>query len=363
MKIALLAPFEERVPPRKYGGTENVVYVLAEELHKMGHDVTVFASGDSTLSARVIPIVPTAIGSGLPKRIREAKTYQALVKVLQYLEKEKFDILHNHIGWQALNFKDMFKLPFLSTIHLPLGAKEWNIEHEMFKEFGDTPLVSISDDQRTPLPDLNYIETVYHGMQVERFPFIKRAGHYLAFLGRLSPVKGPLEAIHIAKKTGHKLMIGAKINDFERDFYEKEIKPHIDGEQIVYLGELNFKDKLNLLKNAKALLSPIKWSEPFGLVNTEAMACGTPVIGSNIGSLPELIVDGKTGFICDTVDEMCKRVHQLDSINRAACREHIEENFSSERMAQQYLRLYRKLARSFKLKHIEPVSKLNRKLI
>lgn len=337
MKIALLAPFEERVPPRRYGGTEVVVYNLAAELDRMGHDVTVFASGDSKIAGRLVAVRPQPIGSGLRKRVREAMTYQGLAKVVEVLSKEKFDILHNHIGWQALVFRDMFKLPMLTTLHWVLDN---DCERTMYGFYKQMPFVSISNSQRKPLPDLNYKATIYHGLQLKKFIFSPKPADYLAFLGRFSPVKGPVEAIKIAKKTGMRLIMAAKINDFERDFYEDKIKPLIDGDQIVYIGEVNHAEKVKLLGGAKALLSPLLWAEPFGLTNAEALACGTPVIGTRRGSLPEIIKDGQVGFLRDTVDEMANCVTLLGQINRFECREYAEARFSAERMAGDYLRVY-----------------------
>lgn len=343
MKIALLAPVDETVPPKKYGATERVVYVLAEELHKLGHNVSVFASGDSKLTPRVIPIAKKAVGAFLKKRIREAANFQSLVKVAQHLRKEKFDIIHNHAGWQALLFRDMFEHPMLTTLH-------WidsECETSMYKQYNDAPVVSISDSQRDVLPGMNYIETVYHGLQLDTFSYNNKPKDYFAFLGRLSPVKGAAEAVQVALKAGVKLVIAAKINDWERDYVAKHVTPYVDGKQIVYIGEVGHARKVELLRNARAVISPIQWSEPFGLVNAEAMACGTPVLSTPYGSIPEIIIDGKTGYLCKDVDDMVEKVAHVDKLCRAACREHVEENFSAERMTKQYLRLYRLLVRQY----------------
>lgn len=353
MKIALLAPFEERVPPKKYGGIERVVHDLAEELHRMGHDVTVLASGDSVISGRLIPVVPKAIGSGQPKRIREALTYQALTKVVDILKHEKFDVLHNHIGWQALLFRDMLQLPVLTTMHWVLDNA---CEKFMYHLFKDMPYVSISNSQRQPLPDMNYMATVYHGIGLKSLKFRKKPDDYLAFLGRFSPVKGPVQAIEIAKKTGSRLIMAAKINDFERDYYEEKIKPHIDGKQIVYIGEVDDTEKAKLLGGARALLSPLQWAEPFGLTNVEAMACGTPVIGTKCGSLPEIIKDGTVGFLCDDIDQMARRVADIDKLDRQACRDYVEKRFAVHRMAEEYVKLYAKLAPPAKKHTLRPRS-------
>jgi len=340
MRIALLAPVEESVPPKKYGGIETVVYNLAEELHKQGHDVTVFASGDSEVSCKLVPLVDKAIGSGISKRLREAKTYEALVKASQIIANGDFDIVHNHAGWQALLLKDLFKKPIVTTIHWILDDA---CENEMYGHFKDMPFVSISDSQRIPRPDLNYVATVYHGLDPQKFRYNETPQNYLAFLGRFSPIKGPVEAIQVAKKTGQRLVMAAKINSFERKYFETEILPHIDGDQIQYIGEIDRNGTIDLLGNAKALLSPIQWDEPFGLTNIESMACGTPVIGMRRGSIPEIIIDKKTGFLCSNEDDLIKAVGLIDSIKRQDCRNHVLQNFTNDRMAKEYVALYEKI--------------------
>lgn len=340
MKVALLAPIEERVPPKRYGGTEVVAYTLAEELTRLGHDVTLFASGDSKISGRLVPTVPKAIGSGQSKRLREARTYCALVDVIKRLRREKFDIIHNHIGWQTLLFHELINTPLLTTIHFVLDNP---IEACMYDRFKRLPFVSISNNQRRALPGLRYAKTIYHGLDLTPFRFNPKPDDYLTFLGRFSPVKGPLEAIKIAQRTGQRLIMAGKINDFERDYYRRKIAPHVDGKQIINIGEVNMRQKVKLLRGAKALLNPIKWQEPFGLTNIEAMACGTPVIATRIGSLPEIIVDGKTGFLCNNVNEMTACVKKISTISREACRQHVERHFTAERMAKQYIKLYERL--------------------
>ncbi|HLZ14617.1 MAG TPA: glycosyltransferase family 4 protein [Candidatus Saccharimonadales bacterium] len=341
MNIALLAPFEERVPPRKYGGTERVVYTLAEELHRLGHNVSVFASGDSHISGRLIPIIPKAFGSSGTKRLREAYTYRCLAKVVNYLQTETFDIIHNHIGWQALLFKELIKQPMITTIHWVLDN---SCERTMYDLYRHMPVVSISKSQRKPLPRLHYAGTVYHGLDLREFSFNPKPDDYLAFLGRFSPVKGPLEAIEVAKRTGSRLVMAAKINEFEREFFETQVRPHIDGRQIIFVGELGQKQKIRMLQRARALLTPIKWEEPFGLTNIEAMAVGTPVIALRRGSMAEIIKDGQTGMLCDTIDEMVQAVAKIDTIARQACRAHVEKHFTATRMAERYLTLYARIA-------------------
>lgn len=352
MKIALLAPIEETVPPKKYGGTETVVHTLAEELHRRGHDVTVFASGDSKLSCRVVPLTPFAIGSGISKRLREALTYEAISTLLCHLSREKFDILHNNIGFQPLLFRDAMDVPLLSTIHFTLDKLTWPTEHKMHMRHKDLPFVSISNNQRRNAPSLHYVETIYHGLNLNRFTFSDTTKGYLTFFGRLSPFKGPLEAIKVAQATGRRLVLAGKINTFEQAFFDKKIKPHIDGKNIIFLGELDHAAKVDLLQHADALLSPISWDEPFGLTTIEAMACGTPVLGFARGSFPEIIKEGVTGFLSKNVRQMVSHVKKLDTIKRLDCREHVEKLFSAERMTNDYLKLYDRIIKEYKSKHV-----------
>lgn len=342
LKIALVAPIEESVPPVRYGGTEFVVYTLAEELHRQGHDVTLFASGDSRVSCKLVPVVPRAIGSNKSKRLREALTYQTLAKLPQYINGQGFDIIHNHLtnGWQTLLFKALFTVPIVTTTHFML---EGECEQIMYSQFKDAPYISISASQRTPLPDLNYVATIHHGLNLEPFHFQPNPDTYLAFLGRFSPDKGPVDAIEVAKRSGCKLLMAGKINDFEREYYETAVKPLIDNRQIVNIGEVNLPGKVELLRNAAALLSPVHLHESFGLVNIEAMAVGTPVIATDRGSLPEIVRHGKTGFICSSIDKMVEAVQKISTIDRAACRRHVEQNFTAEHMANQYVAIYRRL--------------------
>lgn len=353
MKIALLAPIEETVPPKKYGGTETVVHILAEQLHRLGHDVTVFASGDSKLSCRVVPLIAKAIGSGTSKRMREALTYEALSKLICFIKDEKFDILHNHVGFQPLLFRDTLDVPLLSTIHFTLDKVSWPTEHAMYMRYKDLPYVSISNNQRHNAPRLNYAKTIYHGLDLRRFSFSDKTKGYLTFFGRLSPFKGPLEAIKVAKATGKRLVMAGKVNSFavEREFFEKKLKPHIDGNNIIFLGELDHIAKVDLLKHADALLAPITWDEPFGLTVIEAMACGTPVLGFQRGSFPEIIKDGVTGYLSKNVRQMISQVKKLDKIKRLDCRQHVEKLFSAERMTNDYLKLYDRVIKEYKTKH------------
>jgi glycosyltransferase involved in cell wall biosynthesis len=340
MKIALLAPIAEKIPPTAYGGTEAVVYTLAEELHKRGHDVTLFAAGDSEVSCKLVPIAEKSIGSKMAESTRDALTLIAIAEAVGHFQRDKFDIVHNHTGARALLLKSLIPSPMVTTLHDPPNSQR---ERRLFREFKLMPFISISKAERRLAPLLRYSATIYHGIAAEKFNPSYEPGEYLAFLGRFSPVKGPKEAIEIAKRTGNVLKMAGKINDFERDYFETEIKPHIDGKQIIMLGEANHQQKVELLRGAKALLSPIHWEEPFGLVNVEAYACGTPVIAMRHGALPELIVQGKTGFLCRSTNEMVAAVGKLDKIDRRACREFVEKKFSVERMISAHERLYKRL--------------------
>ncbi len=343
LKIALVAPFEEPVPPKTYGGTERVVWNLARELVKLDHKVTLFASKDSKTTAKLIPSVKKAIRV-LPEAkipaVRQALNYQGLIKTVNQLQVGDFDIVHNHFGWQLLLFKDMIKQPIVTTLHGILSEPADNYMHNLFK---NQSYISISNSQRQHAKQLNYVSTVYNGIDVERFTFNDNPKNYLLFLGRIHPHKGPEYAVKIAKKTNHKLIIAAKIDPLEQTYFEKKIKPLIDGKQIKFVGEVNHKSKVELLKNAKAMISPIQWDEPFGMTNIEALACGTPVISIARGSIPEILVDGVTGYICDNVSQMIKRVSYIPKINRADCREHVTQNFSAKHMALAYIEAYKKV--------------------
>ncbi len=346
MKIAILAPFEERVPPPKYGGTERVVRNLVNELVAKGHDVTLYASGDSKTAAKLIPGTPRAVRK-MPQahnpKIRQSINLQALVNAVHHMSQQKYDIVHNNFGWETLWFKDMLTCPILTTLHFTDGN---DFEKHMAHIHKNSPFISISRAQRKQNPGLNYIATIHNSVQLNRFPFSDKPDDYLLFLGRIHPHKAPDKAIKLAKRTGKRLIIAAKIDPFEDEYYKTKIKPLIDGKQIKFVGEVGHGQKVALLQKAQALLSPIQWDEPFGITNIEALACGTPVITMNRGSLPEIIVDGKVGFLCKDMNEMARRIGQFHKIDRRACREHAEKHFSAEDMARKYLDAYQSLITS-----------------
>lgn len=348
MKIALIAPFEEPVPPKTYGGTERVVYNLAEELVRLGHNVTLFASKGSKTPAKLIPCTNKALRilpvSRIPG-IRQGLSYQGLTVALKHLQKQRFDIVHNHFGWQLLLFKDFIKSPIVTTLHGTLADPTEKFMHNIFKR---ERFISISNSQRRHGSKLNFISTVYNGIDVNQFAFSNVPGDYLVFLGRIHPSKGPEYAIEVAKKAGRKLIIAAKIDPYERHYYEDEVKPLIDGKQIQFVGEVGHKAKVKLLKNALAMVSPVQWDEPFGLTTIESFACGTPVITIKRGSMREIITDGKTGFLCSNVEEMIDSVNEVSKLDRLACRRHVEQNFTSQKMAINYLSAYKKIVKRSK---------------
>ena len=343
MKIALLAPFEESIPPLKYGGTELIVFYLANMLSKRGHTVFLFASGDSKTSANLIPVFPRAIrkepyASNL--KIRDAIKYIGISKLVKELKKLDIDIIHNHIGWRFLSFVSFFSVPTITTLHGPLDIAYQKFIYSRFKKYN---FVSISNSQRKPLPALNYIATVYNGIDVKTFKFNNKPKDYFAFLGRMSPEKGPVQAIKIAKATGIKLKMAAKVDTVDVDFFEKEVKPLIDNKQIEFLGEITQSKKSDFLRNAQGLIAPIQWKEPFGLFFIEAMACGTPVITLKKGATLEVIKNGKSGFISNNLSEAVKAVKNIKKIKREDCRKWVETNFTVEKMVKNYEKVYQEI--------------------
>jgi glycosyltransferase involved in cell wall biosynthesis len=339
MRIAQLAPLAESVPPRLYGGTERVVSWLTEELVRRGHDVTLFATGDSRTSGKLVPVWPKALRLGRP----QADPLAALSAALEVLARRaaEFDLLHCHGDWVHLPLVTRLGVPFLTTLH---GRLDLPGLPKLIEAFPDAPFVSISDDQRKPLPRANWAGTVYHGFPFDLLWPSFAPGEYLAFLGRLSPEKGPEAAIRIARGANIPLRIAAKIPRGERRYFKERLEPMIDGHRVRLTGEVDDRKKQQFLSNATALLFPINWPEPFGLVMIEAMACGTPVIAFRHGSVPEVIEDGVSGWIVDdeaAAIEAVRRIHELD---RRRVREAFERRFTVAAMADSYLHLYHELA-------------------
>ena len=340
MRIAQVAPLTESVPPKLYGGTERVVSFLTEELVRLGHQVTLFASGDSRTSATLVPVCPEAL------RLFGACT-DSLAPHVTMLERvasraREFDVIHFHIA--QLHFPVMRRLPYsthVTTLHGRLDMEELR---PLFEEFSDIPVVSISDAQRKPLPHAGWVETVHHGLPLDLFRFHSASRPYLAFLGRISPEKRVDRAIAIATACGIPLKIAAKVDRADRDYFERDIAPLLDHPLVDFIGEISEAEKNAFLGHAKALLFPIDWPEPFGLVMIEAMACGLPVIAFPGGSVAEIIDDGVTGFIVHSIEDAVAAVRRIDTIDRRACRETFERRFAARRMASNYVDVYRKLA-------------------
>lgn len=341
MRIAQVAPLYESVPPQKYGGIERVVYNLTEAFVAEGHEVTLFGSGDSETSADLVPVVGESVR--LSKRPRDPLIWEILQLMELERQADKFDIIHFHTDFVHFPIARQIATPHLTTMHGRLDMPDLRV---FFREFSEAPLVSISDAQRRPLPHANWIATVYNGTRSDCYTLREQSGDYLAFLGRFSPEKGPEDAIEIATRVGLPLKMAAKIDPVDRAYYAETIEPLLDHPLVEFIGEVDEQGKDELLGNARALLFPIKWPEPFGLVMTEAMACGTPVIAYRAGSVNEVMQNGVSGYIVESLEEAVEAVAALDRIDRRQCRRYFEERFSVQQMARGYLAAYRKLLAS-----------------
>lgn len=341
MRIAQVAPLYESVPPQLYGGTERVVSWLTEELVSRGHEVTLFASGDSLTSARLVPVCPKALR--LDANCVDYLAQHIVELGRLFRDKDEFDIVHFHIDYIHFPPSRESQLLHLTTLHGRLDLPDLV---PVYREFADAPVVSISDSQRAPLPWLNWQGTVHHGLPVGTFAAHTRPGKYLAFLGRVSPEKGVDEAIEIAKKSGIPMKIAAKIDHVDRDYFERQIKPMLDSELVEFIGEISDFEKSEFLGNALALVFPINWQEPFGIVLIEALACGLPVVAYPLGSVPEIIDDGVTGFLVNDVSGAVRALDRIEEIDRQTCRRVFEERFSSARMARDYQKIYERIVKN-----------------
>lgn len=332
----MLCPLYESCPPKLYGGTERVVDSLCRGLTELGQEVVLFASGDSNTQAKLVPVVPEALRLANPP-IEQDLPYIMLQigNVMEHIE--EFDIVHNHIDFAPYPYIDKSPCPWVTTLHGRLDYPDLQL---LYQNYADLALTSISYAQRKPLSYCNWVANIYHGINVQSFQPNYKRGNYLAFLGRICEDKGTHRAIDIANKSGIPLKIAAKIGDQDRDYYDAVIKNKIDGKHIEYIGEITESEKSEFLGNALATLTPIDWPEPFGLVVIESYACGTPVIGRPCGSLPEIIEDGKTGYLRVTDEELIKAVKDCESLDRQVIRQFAEENFSYQVMAKKYLNLF-----------------------
>ena len=339
MRIAQISPLTEAVPPKLYGGTERVIAWLTEELVALGHDVTLFASGDSQTSARLEAIWPRALR--LDTSVRDPMGLHMAMLEQVRRQSDHFDVLHFHLDYYPFSLFSRQSTPFITTLHGRLDLPE---HQPVFTTFSSMPVISISNSQRRPVPQAGWVKTIYHGLPADLLtPKPVRPG-YLAFLGRISPEKSVDRAIRIAKRCGLPIKIAAKIDKADRDYFEEQIRPLMSLPFVEYLGEINDAQKSEFLSGAIALLVPIDWPEPFGLVMIEAMACGTPVIAFNRGSVPEIIEDGLTGFIVEDETSAVGAIGQLSTLSREGVRARFEERFTARRMANEYLAVYRQLA-------------------
>lgn len=338
MRIAQVAPLYESVPPKYYGGTERIVSYLTEELVRQGHKVTLFASGDLATKARLI--APCRRALRLDKTSIDQMAHHILMLEQVFRDAAQFDIIHFHIDYLHFPLSRRQRTPHVTTLHGRLDIPDLV---PLYKKFRDIPVVSISDAQREPLPWIDWQGTVYHGLPGDLYTFQEKPGKYLAFLGRISPEKRVDRAIQIAKKVGMEIKIAAKVDATDREYFEEMIKPLLNDPWTDYIGEIGEGEKDEFLGNAYALLFPIDWPEPFGMVMIEAMACGTPVIAYNQGSVPEVIEEGVTGFIVENLEEAVRAVKMVPSLSRKWCRQVFEERFSASRMASDYLLIYNQL--------------------
>jgi glycosyltransferase involved in cell wall biosynthesis len=338
MKIAQVAPLYESVPPKLYGGTERVVSYLTDELVGMGHDVTLFASGDSTTSARLVPCCDKALR--LDSRCVDPLAHHMVMleRVLQ--RAHDFDVIHFHCDYLHFPLTTRHATASVTTLHGRLDLPDLV---PLYREFELVPVISISHAQREPLPWLNWQRTVYHGLPGNLYQFRPERGKYLAFLGRTSPEKGLDKAIEIAKRTGMELRIAAKVDRVDQQYFREVIQPLLKHPLIHFVGEINDSEKVAFLGDALALLVPVNWPEPFGLVMIEALACGTPVIAFRRGSIPEIVNDGESGFIVDDLDGATQAVQKALALDRKKCRHAFDRRFTAARMAQNYLETYRRL--------------------
>jgi glycosyltransferase involved in cell wall biosynthesis len=341
MKIAQVAPLTEAVPPKLYGGTERVVAYLTDALVELGHDVTLFASGDSVTKAKLAPIWPQALR--LDPAIKDflAPVFMELEMVAR--RAHEFDVIHSHLDYFGYPLLRLLDVPAVTTLHGRLDLPELR---PLYEVYDDMPVVSISDSQRVPLPRANYVATILHGLPQNLLAKGSGAGGYLAFLGRISPEKAPDAAIRIAARAGIPLKIAAKVDRVDAEYFKTSIEPLLSLGQVEFIGEIGEHQKSEFLGNAAGLLFPIAWREPFGLVMIEAMACGTPVIAFENGSVPEVLEDGVTAFIVQNEDQAVQAVRKIGMLDRDRIRTEFDRRFTAQHMAQNYLKLYSRLSKA-----------------
>jgi glycosyltransferase involved in cell wall biosynthesis len=339
LRIAQVAPLYESAPPALYGGTERVVSYLTEELVRMGHDVTLYASGDSRTAARLVPICQRALR--LDETIVDFFAYHVLLVERVLRDARRYDVVHFHCDYIHYPASRRAVPSHVTTLHGRLDLPELQ---SLYREFEEIPVVSISNAQRAPIELANWQATVYHGLPPESLRFRPAPGGYLAFLGRISPDKRADRAIEIARAAGMPLKIAAKVDPADREYFEAEIEPLLEADHVEFVGEISEEEKSEFLGGARALVFPIDWPEPFGLVMIEALACGTPVVAYRHGSVPEVIENGVNGFVVEDRESAVAAVRRIGEISRESCRRIFEERFSAARMARDYVRVYERLA-------------------
>lgn len=360
MRIAMLAPISWPVPPAGYGPWEAVAHNLTEELVRLGHEVTLFAAGGSKTSATLVETTPHALSTwpetersrpcafdpatGLLEGPPDGRVWEELhiAACMERAAAGEFDLVHSHLHVHALVFGRLIPCPLVSSLH---GAAWMRAAHPVFKAYRDLPFVSLSDAERTFLPELNYVATVHNGVRLADFPFEPVKEDYLLFAGRLAPEKGAAEAVELARRAGRRLVMAGMVEPQHRDYFEAKVKPHIDGRNVEYLGLLSQRELAPVYRKAAAVLFMISWCEPCSMVGIEAGASGTPLVGTRFGYLPEIIRDGETGYLVDSVDEAVEAVNRLGRIDPAACRANAEQRFSAPVMARGYEKVYGELVR------------------
>jgi glycosyltransferase involved in cell wall biosynthesis len=338
MKIAQVAPLWESVPPKLYGGTERIVSYLTEELVGMGHEVTLFASGDSRTAAQLEPVCERALRLNTGIFNRDASMVMLQERALG--SAGNFDIVHSHVDFLGFPLARRSAHPVVTTLHGRLDLPELT---SVFREYSEMPLVSISDAQRRPMPWANWQATIHHGLPRDLYSFHAKHEGYLAFLGRIAAEKRPDHAIQLAKRTGLPLRIAAKVDPADREYYASEIEPMLQHPLVEFIGEISDREKNEFVGNALALVCPYDWPEPFGLVLIEALACGTPILAYRRGSIPEIIENGETGFVCESFPDMIEAVGSIKNIDRRRCRSAFEKRFTADRMARDYVALYQRI--------------------
>lgn len=338
MRIAQIAPVIERVPPKKYGGTERVVSVLTEELVKRGHQVTLFASGDSITKAKLISVYPKPLREARFLDLYGINVWTLLNIGLGYQMQSKFDIIHDHNGYYSLAAANISKTPVVITMHGPFTREN----RKIFEMLRKPHIVTISKSQALPAPNVNYAGVVYNGLNMDYFPFSDSHDGYLLFVGRISEEKGTHLAVKAARYLNLPLILAAKLEPSDNPYFSEYIEPYL-SDDIRWIGEVSEVERNRLYSRAMAFLHPVTWREPFGLTLIESMACGCPVIAFNRGSIPEIVVHGKTGFVVNDLDEMLDAISNISIIDRVLCRRHSLENFNSKKMADGYLEIYNKI--------------------